>query len=107
MISEKVNRYLRMLGDGDHRLRAIQRLEVLGEEALEALPELWNIVKDQSGEPQVRAAALKAIVTICPTDPQTIEGLLERLAQDPAPEVVLQTAQFLGSFATRVNRELP
>jgi hypothetical protein len=107
MSSKKVDMFIRMLGDPDHRMRAIQKIEALGAAAHEAVPELWNVVMDQNGEPQVRAAALKAIVTISGENPQTAEGLIDRLAHDPASEVVLQAAQSLEDYGTILKRKLP
>jgi hypothetical protein len=114
MSSEKVNKYLRMLDDPDHRMRAIQKLEALGAEASDAIPNLWNLIVNNEGGPQleqsdeVRAAALKTIVTIGNANPETVERLTKRLdASEPDLRVKLQAVQSLESFGGTIKSELP
>jgi hypothetical protein len=114
MSSEKVNKYVRMLDDPDHRMRAIQKLEALGEEAADAIPNLWKLIVNSEGNPQleqtdeVRAAALKAIVNIGGASPDTVEGLIRRLdTREPDVKVKLQAVQSLESFGEAIKRELP
>lgn len=108
MVDEKIVKLTRMLEDRDHRLRAIQKLEALGEAAHAAVPNLWQVVQDVKGDsrPDMRAAALRAMVTIDGPQPEIVQRLLDRLKSDPSDEVALQAAQSFGQLGTAVKAQL-
>jgi HEAT repeat protein len=109
MSSENLDKLIRMLLDQDHRMRAIRKIEALGSKAKGAASDLWDVVVDLDGDPppEIRAAALKAIVSIDERNPETAKALLNRLEGDPETQVRLQAAQLLGELKPSNKGLLP